>query len=327
MSPFMGQNRPAGAGPLHENFYSMLKRLWLSGNVTREWKPTVSPIACTSLPSPAFFRAALHNAMLSTSAAGLWVNGDLVRPELAGLHISHGGTRHFFAYNATNMFGFGEDDHGQAQSPLLGGAAVVACGWETSAAISDDGQLYVWGRTDDLLPRGEMDADGAVKALRNVGLRTVVLGFSHALALARNGDAFAFGTLNKHGQGGWPVRLVASKIVQIAAGSTHSLLLTSEGEVLSFGSSGDGKLGREDATDCSEPLPVEFKDRVVAIAAGCDHSVAVTENGEAFAWGFGQHGATGTGRLATEPTPRRVDLKEAVEHVWCGTDFSLFMTQ
>jgi alpha-tubulin suppressor-like RCC1 family protein len=305
----------------------MLKRLLLSGNVTREWKPTASPVPCTSLPSPAFFRATLHNATLSTSAAGLWVNGDLVRPELAGLHISHGGTRHFFAYNATNMFGFGEDEHGQAQSPLMGGAAVVACGWDTSAAIGDDGQLHVWGRTGDLLPSEELDGSGAVKAFRGISLRNVVLGFSHAVVLARNGDAFAFGVLDRHGQGGWPVRHVASKIVQIAAGSTHSLLLSSEGEVFSFGSCGDGKLGREDAKDCSEPLPVEFKEKVVSIAAGCDHSVAVTASGEAFAWGFGQHGATGTGRLATEPVPRRVDLKDPVEQVWCGTDFSLFQTK
>ncbi len=302
----------------------MLKRFYIAGNTTREWAPSESPAIISTLPSPTFFRSAFHNSVLSTSAAGMWLEGELVRPELAGLRLSQGGSRHFFAYNATSLFGFGVDTHGQARSPLMGGASMVACGWETSAAIDEEGQVFLWGRTEDLVPAGELDSKGALKALRNVPLRSLALGFSHALILASDGDAFVFGALSRHGQGGWPIRKVASNIVQIAAGSTHSLLLTGDGQVLSFGSCGDGKLGRQNAKDTSEPLPIEIKEKVVEISAGCDHSVVITEDGAAYSWGFGQHGATGTGRLLTEPVPRRVALDEPIGHVWCGTDFTLF---
>ena len=158
------------------------------------------------------------------------------------------------------------------------------------------------------------------------------MGFGHVLVLTDDGEVFGFG-MNRHGQAGsefTPARakitVIASGMVDIAAGSTHSLLLGADGTVHSFGSAGDGKLGRMEAEDTFVPLPVEFEQNVSIskVFAGCDHSIVVGSKGEAFAWGFGQHGAVGTGRLETESVPRRVDLKDAVENVYCGTDFSLF---
>ncbi len=94
--------------------------------------------------------------------------------------------------------------------------------------------------------------------------------------------------------------------------------------MFSFGSSGDGKLGRA-GKDSFKAEKVDIDLEIAAIGAGCDHSVVIDLMGRAFAWGFGQHGATGTGRLATEQRPAKVDVtSEQLVRVWCGTDFSLF---
>jgi alpha-tubulin suppressor-like RCC1 family protein len=163
-------------------------------------------------------------------------------------------------------------------------------------------------------------------------LKKVCLGFGHVLVLTESGDVFGFG-MNRHGQAGAEFAPVRSKItkfaeniIDIAAGSTHSLLLAADHTVLSLGSAGDGKLGRMDATDCFAPIPIEFDSnvRISALFAGCDHSIALGDDGKAFGWGFGQHGAVGTGRLATENEPKKVDFEASFDSVWPGTDFTLF---
>ena len=67
------------------------------------------------------------------------------------------------------------------------------------------------------------------------------------------------------------------RVVAIAAGGDHSMVLTNEGEVLSFGSGCNRKLGHGDYKDQLEPMVIACEAlrgvRVVAIAAGFHHSV------------------------------------------------------
>ena len=96
------------------------------------------------------------------------------------------------------------------------------------------------------------------------------------------------------GKIGWGVR-----IVQVAAGGglvrdAHSLLLTSTGRVLSFGSAQYGQLGHgfdagKQLSDCLRPRYIEAlkHEKCICVAAGELHSGAVTADGDVYTWGEG----------------------------------------
>jgi alpha-tubulin suppressor-like RCC1 family protein len=172
-----------------------MSRLLLCGNVSSAWSPILSPQLVTTFPLSGF-RATLHNSVLTSNEEGLWIDEKLSRSDLKNLRISEGGSRHFFVYDNKRCKGFGSNRHGQCSTP---GRSVkeIACGWEISAAIADDNELVLWGRTSDVADQSDLNSRGEVKDLQGVALKKVVLGFGHVLVLALNGDAFVVGRFEK----------------------------------------------------------------------------------------------------------------------------------
>ena len=76
-------------------------------------------------------------------------------------------------------------------------------------------------------------------------------------------------------------------VVDICAGGMHSLYLTSNGDVWSFGCNDEGALGRETGDDGAEFLPgkISLPGPCIKISAGDSHSACLLEDGRAFAWG------------------------------------------
>lgn len=89
------------------------------------------------------------------------------------------------------------------------------------------------------------------------------------------------------------------RIVQVSAGGglvrvAHSLLLTSTGRVLSFGTGQYGALGHgyssgKQLPDSLRPQYIEALSgiRCIAVAAGELHSAVVTSDGDVYTWGDG----------------------------------------
>ena len=80
------------------------------------------------------------------------------------------------------------------------------------------------------------------------------------------------------------------RVISIAAGTEHSLVLADGGVVYSFGAGGGGKLGHGDARFQWIPTRVRALPpgaRVVAIAAGDAHSLCALADGRVFGWGSG----------------------------------------
>ncbi|KAF8466393.1 regulator of chromosome condensation 1/beta-lactamase-inhibitor protein II [Kalaharituber pfeilii] len=143
-------------------------------------------------------------------------------------------------------------------------------------------------------------------------------------------------------------------VVQIACGGMHSLALTKDGKVYSWGVNDQGALGRDtkweaptkdaDATDSEdeegeinpkestpglvEGLPENIN--IVQVAAGDSISVAVTDEGYVYAWGTfrcsdGILGFSERSRVALRPA-RIPTLKDVVQVV-TGTDHILALTK
>lgn len=145
-----------------------------------------------------------------------------------------------------------------------------------------------------------------------------------------------------------PIRaLEAYRVVAVSAGGHHSLVLTEEGRVFSFGNGLHGRLGHGNEETCFEPRRIAFFDTtagVAKISAGTTHSLALTKDGKAYSFGFGMFGRLGHGDETDQLLPREITLRghgasppvgdrveenetdPVIEHVAAGYFHSLLLT-
>lgn len=133
------------------------------------------------------------------------------------------------------------------------------------------------------------------------------------------------------------------RIVQVAAGGglvrvAHSLLLTSAGRVLSFGTGQYGALGHgynggKQLPDVLRPQYIEALSgvRCICVAAGELHSACVSADGDVYTWGDGFCGQGGHGDKRPHVTPKQVTQggleDECISHVSCGARHTLAVSE
>lgn len=154
--------------------------------------------------------------------------------------------------------------------------------------------IFAWGVVPDDFHKRQIPPDIAQR-----GIAKVTCGQGHVLILTNVGLVLSAGD-NRYGQCARDsanqsislaaFNLEAVKIVDIAAGSYHSLLLgegMAQRKVFSFGH--ELGSGFEDKQHRSTPtefyLPIAETERVKAVYAGFNHSAAVTHTGKLYMWG------------------------------------------
>ena len=130
-------------------------------------------------------------------------------------------------------------------------------------------------------------------------------------------------------------------VLQVVAGSFHSLALTESGYVYSWGWNNDGQLGMGPLeTQTSIPYPsqityfIQTKPILITrIAAGYAHSVAIATDGTLYTWGNNKYGQLAQGDNLNRPFPTAVsgftDSQGATVHaqdVSCGLYHCLVLT-
>jgi alpha-tubulin suppressor-like RCC1 family protein len=180
-------------------------------------------------------------------------------------------------------------------------------------------------------------------------------GSRFTLALTSSNQLYAFGS-NQYGQLGVAAgsgapgpnptpRLLTlpgavGRVAALAAGSTHSLALTSTGELYTFGENQFGQLGRaaNSGTENANGVPERVSlpgasGQVVQIAAGYEQSLALTSTGQLYAFGGNRYGELGnaanSGTQIANPTPTPVVLPGAsgqVVQIAAGIEQSLALT-
>lgn len=115
----------------------------------------------------------------------------------------------------------------------------------------------------------------------------------------------------------------------VACGALHTLLLTTNGRVFSFGCNDDGALGR--SGDEKTPLPVELSHPVDMISAGDSHSIACNSvNSYVYYWGIYR---TTAGNMSTEAkrVPERIGETEfnrkPITKILSGSNHTLVLTE
>ncbi|XP_056140894.1 RCC1-like G exchanging factor-like protein isoform X1 [Lampris incognitus] len=103
-----------------------------------------------------------------------------------------------------------------------------------------------------------------------------------------------------------------TRVVQVACGRAHSLVLTDHEGVFSMGNNAYGQCGRkivEDEVYSGSHIihKIEgFSSKVTQVACGQDHSLFLTETGQVYACGWGADGQTGLGHHNISSRPVEV---------------------
>ena len=113
-----------------------------------------------------------------------------------------------------------------------------------------------------------------------------------------------------------PCTRFLTDVVDIAAGTSHSLALRKDGTVLAWGNNGGGQLGDGTSTNRRTPVRVcapgqtapctQFLTHVHTITAHGGHSLALRKDDTVVAWGTNGFGQLGDGTTVNRRTPVRV---------------------
>ena len=124
--------------------------------------------------------------------------------------------------------------------------------------------------------------------------------------------------------------LTGVKITKVVAGVAHCCLVSSVGELYTFGSGDFGKLGHGDFTSCSYPKLVESLSThdITDVGVGDHHTIALTAKGLLYTWGCGSFGQTGLNTFDDCLTPRMVPnfVDQQVSKIFAGTKHSFVIS-
>ncbi|KAJ8350346.1 hypothetical protein SKAU_G00254760 [Synaphobranchus kaupii] len=204
-----------------------------------------------------------------------------------------------------------------------------ACIFGTSANeaiyITHDDEVFVFGlNCSNCLGTGDNQSTIKPRKLDILsGKKVVSLSYGsgpHILLATEEGELFAWGHNGysqlgngSTNQGVSPVvisaNLLNKKVVGVACGSHHSMVMTYEGEVYAWGYNNCGQVGS--GSTANQPAPRKVSNClqnkvVVSIACGQTSSMAVVDNGEVYGWGYNGNGQLGLGNNGNQLTPCRL---------------------
>lgn len=177
----------------------------------------------------------------------------------------------------------------------------------------------------------------------------VAAGACHSLAISDTGRVFSwgqghFGALGLGDTRSFaptplPVSTIREEIQQVAAGAKHSLALSKNGTLFSWGFGGNGRLGLSNSDAALLPQPITlflgtFRQspgvpKISFVACGDAHSAAADTLGQLFTWGSASHGRLGHGVGVDLASPLLVDALRSreVQEIALGSFHSLVLTR
>jgi alpha-tubulin suppressor-like RCC1 family protein len=224
------------------------------------------------------------------------------------LVVTASGQLFTFGYDATGQLGDGKRSYEENPTPeaialpgATGTPAQVAAGREFSLVLTSTGQLYAFGgNSQGENGNGEENYEG-------------VLTPESITLPGATGPA-----------------------VQIAAGEYHSLVVTSTGQLYTFGNNHSGQLGKGTSDNSAHPTPEAIAlpgatGPVVQVAAGWEFSLALTSTGQLYSFGNDEDGQLGNGEAndAPHPTPEAIaipGLTGSIVQIAAGKNHSLVLT-
>ncbi|XP_033110692.1 probable E3 ubiquitin-protein ligase HERC1 [Anneissia japonica] len=121
-----------------------------------------------------------------------------------------------------------------------------------------------------------------------------------------------------------------TKVSSSKGSDGHTLALTTEGQVFSWGDGDYGKLGHGNTATQKYPKMIQgilTGKVVVGISAGYRHSACITHDGQLYTWGEGDYGRLGHGDSNSKNCPTLVKDISSVGQVICGSSHTIAVSQ
>ncbi|KAF7812954.1 PH, RCC1 and FYVE domains-containing protein 1 [Senna tora] len=234
----------------------------------------------------------------------------------------------------------------------------IACGVKHAALVTRQGEVFTWGEeSGGRLGHGvgkNVVQPRLLEALASATVDFVSCGEFHTCAVTMAGELYTWGDgthnagLLGHGTdvSHWIPKRISGpleglKVAIVTCGPWHTALVTSTGQLFTFGDGTFGVLGHGDRENVSYPREVESLSglRTIAVACGVWHTAAVVEvivtqssasvsSGKLFTWGDGDKNRLGHGdkEARLEPTcvPSLIDYN--FYKIACGHSLTVGLT-
>ncbi|KAK3140979.1 hypothetical protein QOZ80_5AG0408510 [Eleusine coracana subsp. coracana] len=236
----------------------------------------------------------------------------------------------------------------------------VDCGVRHASLVTKNGEVFTWGedsggrlghgtREDSVHPR-------LVESLTVCNVDFIACGEFHTCAVTTTGELYTWGDgthnvgILGHGTdvGHWIPKRISGpleglQVAYVSCGTWHTALITSMGQLFTFGDGSFGVLGHGDLKGVSYPREVESLSglKTIAVACGVWHTAAIVEvivtqssssvklsSGKLFTWGDGDKNRLGhgdkEGRL--KPTCVATLIDYDFYRVACGHSLTVGLT-
>nr|CAD2209380.1 unnamed protein product [Meloidogyne enterolobii] len=168
----------------------------------------------------------------------------------------------------------------------------ICCGDEHAIALTETGEVYVWGKGKN----GQLGTGNRNNV--SVPIRIQI-----------------------------PTRQLIKRII---CGPDSTMLITNSGTILAMGSNKYNKLNKQLVDDALLPTAVRpFPRRVVSASLGNNHSGVLLENGHVHLFGLNSYGELGTGStlpFSDSTRPVKALINKACLHLICGDGFTIVGT-
>jgi alpha-tubulin suppressor-like RCC1 family protein len=110
---------------------------------------------------------------------------------------------------------------------------------------------------------------------------------------------------------------------QIAAGTSHTLMLDADGKVWAWGSNACGQLGIGNNFDQTAPCQINGLTGIIAVAAGDNHSLALDNTGSVWVWGNNNKYQLGLGTVVNSNVPVKLTAISNVKSISAAGNWNL----
>jgi alpha-tubulin suppressor-like RCC1 family protein len=241
----------------------------------------------------------------------------------------------------------------------------VSCGYDHTVLLSADGRIWTFGyNIVGQLGHGDIERrivpteiqrreDGIPEDIRIIG---VSCGGHHTVLLSEDGKhIWTFGT-NIDGQLGLGDRKYRNvpteiqrredgipediRIIGVSCGRAHTVLLSDDGRIWTFGFNSFGQLGHGDKENRSVPTEIQRGEpglpedvRIIGVSCGDDHTVLLSDDGRIWTFGCNSSGMLGHGDNENRFVPIEIQRREnelledvKIIGVSCGRDHTVLLS-
>ncbi|KAJ6909665.1 ultraviolet-B receptor UVR8-like isoform X1 [Populus alba x Populus x berolinensis] len=193
-----------------------------------------------------------------------------------------------------------------------------------------------------VLSRGGMTSEAQGFRVPGTYVKGIACGGRHSAVITDAGTllTFGWGLYGQCGQGSTDDELsptcvsslLGIRIEGVAAGLWHTVCVSADGDLYTFGGNQFGQLGT--GGDQAETLPRLLEApsleniHAKTISCGARHSTVISEDGKVFCWGWNKYGQLGLGDVIDRNVPSQVTIDGCVpKNVACGWWHTLLLAE